>query len=182
MTSKSLFIPVIFGCAHEHRTEYSPLAARFVAEVLTQEGMQSEVIDARTAIHPYTCRDCKTDQHIALAQTLQKADAVIWVAPEYNHGYPGELKILLDSFYDEWNHKPVGIIGVSNGGIGGSRVVEQLRQVAVALAMIPVNNAVYFSKVESLFDEKGKMREPELYLSRIKKLLAEMTMYVERQK
>jgi NAD(P)H-dependent FMN reductase len=65
----------------------------------------------------------------------------IMVTPEYNHGYPAVLKNALDSIFQEWNRKVVGF--VSYGNAGGARSVEQLRQVAVELQMIPIRNAIH---------------------------------------
>lgn len=58
---------------------------------------------------------------------MTRADGLVIVSPEYNHGYPGEMKLMLDQLYKEYNRKPVGICGVSSGALGGARMVEQLR-------------------------------------------------------
>ena len=42
---------------------------------------------------------------------MSKADALVVVSPEYNHGYPGLLKHVLDSCLKEYIHKAVGIVG-----------------------------------------------------------------------
>jgi NAD(P)H-dependent FMN reductase len=47
----------------------------------------------------------------------------------------------LDSIYGEWSRKPVGF--VSYGGVGGTRSVEQLRQVVIEFEMAPIRNAVH---------------------------------------
>ncbi len=77
----------------------------------------------------------------AFAQKIREADAYLIIAPEYNHGYSAVLKNALDSVYVEWNKKAVGF--VSYGSVGGGRVVEQLRQVAVELQMAPIRSAVH---------------------------------------
>jgi NAD(P)H-dependent FMN reductase len=56
---------------------------------------------------------------------------------EYNHSYPGELKMLLDMLFSQYAHKPVGICGVSSGAWGGTRMVEQLRLVCLAFHLGP---------------------------------------------
>ena len=77
------------------------------------------------------------------------ADGLIVVSPEYNHGYPGPLKEVLDSLYEEYEHKPIGICG-AGGGLGGSRAVEQLRLVAIELKLVPIREALYFPMVWDL--------------------------------
>ena len=79
---------------------------------------------------------------------IEEADAFLIVTPEYNFGYPAPLKNALDFLYQEWNYKPVAF--VSYGGIaGGTRAVQQLKQVVTAQNMVPVTSAVnipFFTK------------------------------------
>ncbi|KZT53082.1 flavo protein [Calocera cornea HHB12733] len=49
------------------------------------------------------------------------------VSPQYNWGYPGELKNAFDHLFNEWVGKPVAI--VTYGARGGNKAGEQLRQV-----------------------------------------------------
>ena len=119
-------------------------------------GVAAYVVEvAKKAGHEVAFVDCgklgvtRTEETNAFTEawsaTVLACEGILIVSPEYNHGYPGELKMLLDSAYAEYQHKPVGIIGVSNGPIGGARMMEQLRQVAIAFQMIPAKNAVYFA-------------------------------------
>src|SRR4051812_21266320 len=56
------------------------------------------------------------------ADKITKADGVLIVTPEYNGGYPANLKNAIDVLYDEWHRKPVAIATVSNGVFGGTQV------------------------------------------------------------
>jgi len=77
----------------------------------------------------------------AWSATVDAADALIFVMPEYNHGYTAPLKNAIDYLYREWQHKPVGL--VSYGGVvGGTRAVQQLKPVLAALRMVPMVEAV----------------------------------------
>jgi NAD(P)H-dependent FMN reductase len=60
-------------------------------------------------------------------------DGFVFVAPQYNWGYPAVLKNALDFLYTEWSEKPAAI--VSYGTRGGGRAIEQLRQVLQGLHM-----------------------------------------------
>ena len=79
---------------------------------------------------------------------IEEADCLIFVTPEYNFGYPASLKNALDFLFQEWNYKPVGF--VSYGGLsGGTRSVQQLKQVVTAQKMMPVAESVnipFFTK------------------------------------
>ena len=57
---------------------------------------------------------------------MNRADALVIVAPEHNHGYPGPLKHVLDTNLKEYVHKAAGIVGVSAGVFGGARVIQNL--------------------------------------------------------
>jgi NAD(P)H-dependent FMN reductase len=86
-------------------------------------------------------RDYPTEPIARLGAEIDWADGFIIVSSEYNHGYPAVLKNALDSVFVEFNRKPVTF--VSYGSVGGGRVVEQLRLVAVELEMAPLRQAVH---------------------------------------
>ncbi|GAA3192033.1 NAD(P)H-dependent oxidoreductase [Actinocorallia longicatena] len=72
---------------------------------------------------------------------VEAADAVVFVTPEYNFGYPAAVKNAIDYLHAEWHHKPVGF--VSYGGVSaGTRAVQQLKQVVTTLRMLPVVEGV----------------------------------------
>ena len=87
-----------------------------------------------------------------------RADAFFIVSPEYNHGYPGSLKRLLDSEYENYFRKPVAVAGVSNGPWGGVRVVEAMWPLMRALHLVAVRNELYFPNVADLFDQAGQLK------------------------
>lgn len=124
-----------------------------MTERIEAAGHRTGLIDPRTYGLSATASAGSAAATASYAEMVGKADALVIVSPEYNHGYPGELKMLLDLAYAEYAGKPVGICGVSDGHWGGARCVEQLRQVVVALGMYPVQRAVYFRDVKELFSE-----------------------------
>ncbi len=112
------------------------------------------------AMSPFSMYDAGQDythpEGKAWAQRVGKAEGVLIVTPEYNHGYPGVLKNTLDWVGREWIDKPVAF--VSYGNItGGARSVEQLRQVANELGLVQVANAIYFPGIsKDAFDTNGQ--------------------------
>jgi len=99
-------------------------------------------------------------------------DAFVTVTPEYSHGYPGALKNALDHLYTPRNYKPVGF--VSYGGFAsGARAVEQLRQIAVELRMIPIRDELNVRLIGLAADDAGRPTD-ELYAKRAAVMVEEL--------
>jgi len=86
-----------------------------------------------------------------------RADGLVIVTPEYNHGYPGGLKAILDLLLKEYIHKAVAFVGVSAGPWGGTRVIEALVPAARELGLAVTFTDLNFPKVQNVFDEDGKL-------------------------
>ena len=166
-----LFIPVVLGTARKGR--YSENVASFVLEQMRlRRDVETELIDIRDLPLP------PDDAGEALKQpgfsaTMMRADALVLVVPEYNHGYPGLLKHLLDTNLKEYIHKAVGICGVSAGGFGGARAIQNLLPVMRELGLVTIFWDGNFSNVQKLFDQQGTITDPS-YASRIDKFLSEL--------
>lgn len=92
-------------------------------------------------------------------KAIESQDAFVWVTPEYNFGYPGQLKDAIDLVYAGWGTKPVGF--VSYGGVsGGIRSVQQLRQLLPELHALSVHDEVNIAWIGRAIDEKGAPRDP----------------------
>src|SRR5262249_39938517 len=107
------------------------------------------------------------------SQQMDRADALVIVTPEYNHGYCGLLKHALDSCLKEYIHKAVGIVGVSAGPWGGTRVVEHFLPVVRELGLVNIFWDVNFANVHKVFDGNGALLD-QAYLRRIDKFLNEL--------
>ena len=171
MDRKPLFIPVILGTVRKGRA--SENVAGFVyEETKKREGVTTELIDLRDmkiAVDDAgeAIKDAK------FSETIQRADGLIFVVPEYNHGYPGLLKHVLDSNLKEYIHKAAGICGVSAGGFGGTRMIENLLPVLRELGLVTIFWDGNFSGAQSLFDADGKILD-QSYVKRIDKFLGEL--------
>ena len=72
---------------------------------------------------------------LAWSERVDRAEAFIFVTPEYNHSFSPALKNALDYLFHEWSRKPVSF--VSYGGIsGGLRGVVSLEPVLNSLGMV----------------------------------------------
>ena len=101
------------------------------------------------------------------------ADGLIIVTPEYNHGYPGALKAVLDLLLREYVHKAVAFVGVSAGPWGGTRVIEALvtsvRELGLAVTFTDLN----FPYVQKVFDDSGQLLD-QAFEKRAKDFLDEL--------
>ncbi len=100
---------------------------------------------------------------VAFKERIQRADAVLFVTPEYNRSVPGVLKNAVDIASrpygkSAWSGKPGAVISVSPGAIGGFGANHHLRQSLVFLD-VPVlqQPEAYIGSAEGLFDEKGEL-------------------------
>jgi len=120
----------------------------FVGEACRHGGFEVELVDHAEVALPFfdEPRHPKlggyAHQHTRdWSATVSRADAFVFVAPEYNHGYSAVLKNAIDFLHHEWADKPVGF--VSYGGVAaGTRMVQALKPVLVGLRMVPVVESV----------------------------------------
>jgi len=75
------------------------------------------------------------------SEVVERADAFVFVTPEYNHSMPPSLVNALDFLVQEWAYKPVGF--VSYGGVSaGTRSVEAAKMLVTSLKMMPMFETV----------------------------------------
>lgn len=168
-----LNIPLLYGSIREGRK--SEPAAKFVHAELIKRGVTSPYVTPQSLHHEGSIEKTHPD---AWKKIMLAADGLVVVSPEYNHGYPGPLKETLDSLYEEYQYKPVGICG-AGGGLGGGRMVEQLRLVAIELKMVPIREALYFPMVWSLFNEDGTIKDAAVYAPRLDAFFKELFWYAQ---
>lgn len=177
---QNLFIPILLGSAREGRQ--SEKAAKYVFEEAKLYGkFDTEFLDVRDFVDVGKTQGLPEEKAKIWGDTMKRSDGLIIVSPEYNHGYPGELKLMFDQLYAEYNRKPVGVCGVSRGGLGGARMVEVLRLSLIELQMVPIRNAVYFSNIMTLFDENGFILDKS-YHERLKTFFDELVWYANALK
>ncbi|MEO5998280.1 MAG: NAD(P)H-dependent oxidoreductase [Chitinophagaceae bacterium] len=115
------------------------------------------------------------------SSTIAEADAFIFVTAEYNYGYPAALKNALDFLFVEWNYKPVAF--VSYGGIaGGTRSVQQLKQVVTAQKMMPIAESVNIPFFTKYIDDQEKFNGDELQQKAADDMMKELAKWTEALK
>lgn len=154
---EQLNIPVLLGTNRKQRQ--SAFVARWlVGEMEKRPEIRTRLFDVAEFHLPHDdygqgLRDSFPEWRDAMIQ----ADGLVIVAPEYNHGYPGSLKAVLDILLPEYIHKSVAFVGVSAGPWGGTRVIEAMvpmcRELGLAVSFADLN----FPFVQKTFDSEGKL-------------------------
>jgi NAD(P)H-dependent FMN reductase len=168
-----LFIPVLLGTNRKLRNSVHP-ARWLVGQMEQRSDIQTTLFDTADFALPQDDygQEIK-DLFPEWRDAIIKADALVIVAPEYNHGYPGVLKAVLDLLLREYVHKGVGFVGVSAGPWGGTRVIEALVQTVRELGLAVTFTDLNFPKVQKTFDGEGSLLDPA-FENRAKEFLDEL--------
>jgi NAD(P)H-dependent FMN reductase len=167
-----VFAPVVLGTPRQGRL--SEYAAAFVLDHISKRpDIRTELIDIRNL--RFSIDDAgEAIKDSRFSATVNEADALIFVVPEYNHSFPGLLKHVLDTNLKEYIHKVAGVCGVSAGPFGGARMIQSLVPVLRELGLVTIFWDVYFGNAGKLFDQTtGKITE-SAYAGRVDKFLNEL--------
>jgi NAD(P)H-dependent FMN reductase len=155
-----LFLPILLGTNRKNRESVHP-AKWLLSEMQKRGDIETQLFDVSEftlPAHDYG-QEIK-EQFPEWRDAIVRADGLVIVTPEYNHGYPGSLKAVLDLLLREYVHKAVAFVGVSAGMWGGTRVIEALvttvRELGLAVTFTDLN----FPKVQNTFDDEGKLLNP----------------------
>jgi NAD(P)H-dependent FMN reductase len=172
MSNEPLFIPIILGTPRQGRQ--SEYVANFLVEQVGKwPNIETELIDIRTLSIPINDAG-ESIKDSQFSTKMERADGLIIVAPEYNHGYPGLLKHVLDTCLKEYIHKAVGLCGVSAGPFGGTRVIQNMLPVMRELGLMTIFYDLNFGNVQYLFDESGKLIDEATYIRRMERFMGEL--------
>jgi NAD(P)H-dependent FMN reductase len=115
------------------------------------------------------------------SETVEAADAFVFVSPEYNTGTPPALVNALDYLHAEWAYKPVAF--VSYGGVsGGTRSAQMTKQIVTTLRMVPLFEAVQIPFVTKYIGDNGAFQANETFDNAAKAMLDELHRWAEALK
>lgn len=166
MKEKRLFFPVLLGTNRKDR-QSGHVANWVCGKMSERDDIETQLFDVRDFELP------RDDYGTAIGKdfpewrdAIVRADGLVIVTPEYNHGYPGVLKSVLDLLLKEYIHKAVAFVGVSAGPWGGTRVIESMVPMVRELGLVVTFSDLNFPKVTSKFDDEGKLLD-EAYNDRV---------------
>jgi NAD(P)H-dependent FMN reductase len=107
---------------------------------------------------------------------ILQADALVIITPEYNGGYPGILKLMIDylPFPEAFEKLPICFVGESAGAFGALRAVEQLQLVVGYRNAYLFPERVFINRVKQNFDEKEGIKDEfqqELLMTQVENFL-----------
>lgn len=168
-----LNIPLLLGTNRQQRNSVFP-AKWLVGEMEKRPEIRTRLFDVADFHLPYDdYGQALKDQFPEWRDAIVQADGLVIVTPEYNHGYPGILKAVLDLLLREYVHKAVAFVGVSAGPWGGTRVIEAMLPVCRELGLAVTFTDLNFPFVQKTFDAEGKILD-QAFEKRAKDFLDEL--------
>lgn len=164
-----LNISVIIGSTRPNR--FSEIPAGWIFEHLKKrEGVNARMLDLRDYPMPFfdqpespanpTRPPFENEDVQRWTAEIAASDGFIFVTPEYNYAPSAVLKNAIDWVYREWHRKAAAY--VSYGLLGGSRSIQQLREMSVELQMVSARNLVAVPKEVLIVRMQGGDPVPEL--------------------
>jgi NAD(P)H-dependent FMN reductase len=168
-----LFLPVLLGTNRQNRNSVFP-ARWLVGEMEKRADIETSLFDVGDFALPQDdYGQGLKDRFPEWRDAIIRADGLVIVSPEYNHGYPGSLKAVLDLLLREYVHKAVAFVGVSAGPWGGTRVIEAMVTMVRELGLAVTFSDLNFPKVQKTFDSEGKLLD-QAFEKRAKDFLDEL--------
>lgn len=173
MSENNLFIPIILGTPRKDR-ESENVAKWVYSKMQDRDEIESKFFDVRDFDLPRDNYGTEIGGDFPeWRDSIARADGLVIVSPEYNHGYPGTLKSVLDLLLKEYIHKAVAFVGVSAGPWGGTRVIESMVPMVRELGLAATFSDLNFPMVKSKFDADGNLLDGA-YENRVKGFLDEL--------
>ena len=154
---KKVFVPVLLGTNRKERKSVH-VAKWLVGEMKKRDDLETTLFDVQDFNLPQDDYGTEIrEQFPEWRDAIVRADGLVIVTPEYNHGYPGALKSVMDLLLKEYIHKCVGLVGVSAGPWGGTRVIEALVPMVRELGLVVTSTDLNFPSVQTKFGPRGKL-------------------------
>ncbi len=159
----ALKLNIIIGSTRPGRV--GPIVARWLTQAAREHGrFDVELVDLadfdlpllNEAAHP-RLQQYANEPTKRWSASVAKADAFIFVTPEYDYFPPASLVNAVQVLMKEWSYKPAGVM--SYGGIsGGLRSAQVLRQLLVNVNIHPLPQTVPVPMVPQFIGEDGVFR------------------------
>lgn len=142
------------------------------AQVEAREGLEAQVADLGELSLPFY--DAGTPPSVedfviehenvqTWSDMVKAADAVVIVAPEYNHSLSAIQKNAIDWLYSEWKDKPVAF--VAYGFYAGKHSIDQLNEIGTVTNWRAIGQPVGFQLTQDIDMDGTFLKEDEMRAS-----------------
>ena len=138
--------------------------AQYYMDMLEAQGAEVKLIDlaflpediAFAELYGKRTQEYKVD----FIDKVDKAQKLVFVMAEYNGGFPGILKLFIDSLPPSvLHHKKAGLIGLSSGHTGALRPMDQFSNVLNYLKVDVISDKPKLSYIEAMIDGSGAVTD-----------------------
>lgn len=163
MTNGTFDVAVLVGSL---RKESFNLKLARAMGVIAPQNIKLGVIEIRDL--PLYNDDLESNAPVAwttFRDRVRRADAVLFVTPEYNRSVPGVLKNAIDVGSRPYGksaflHKPAAVASLTGGSLGAFGANHHLRQMLVFLDMPTLQQPeLYLGGAAKMFDAEGKIAD-----------------------
>ena len=158
----------ILGIAGSLRMGSYNRMALAAARELAPPGTEFETAEIRDLPHYDQDLEIQLPEPVTrFKEAVGRADAVLFVSPEYNYSIPGVLKNAIDwgtrpSGANAWAGRTAAIMGASPSARGTVRMQLHLRQVLLGIGMQAViKPEVMISEAARRFDAEGRLTDEQ---------------------
>ena len=144
---------------------YNRMTARAL-KALAPEHLRLEIVEIRDLpLYDEDADASPPPAWVAFRQRIARADALLFVTPEYNRSIPGVLKNAVDVGSrpygkSAWQGKPGAIVSVTPGALGAFGANHCLRQSLVFLNVPAMQQPeAYIGGAAKLFDAQGELTD-----------------------
>lgn len=112
------------------------------------------------------------------SERVERADAFVFVTPEYNFSAPPSIANALDYLFHEWAYKPVAFVSYG-GASGGTRGVQMIKLHATGLRMMPIPDTVVLPFFAKMFAADGTFHPVEAQQKATDAMLTELKRWAD---
>jgi chromate reductase, NAD(P)H dehydrogenase (quinone) len=141
--------------------------ATHVAEIYAAKGSPLDVVDLHKLPPEIFAPSSYAEKPASFApfqEAMTKASGIVVVTPEYNGGFPGVFKYFIDmlKFPETFAGKPFVFVGLSAGGGGAVRPVEQFTTLVNYLRGVIYPGTVNIPGIHGHLNESDRLKTPEI--------------------
>jgi chromate reductase len=126
--------------------------------------LSTEIVEIRDLpLYDFDLEESPPAAWTTFRERVTRADAVLFVTPEYNRSVPGALKNAIDVGSrpppkSVWRGKPAAVVSVSPGALGAFGAHHHLRQSLVSIDMPTMAGPeAYIGGANKMFDDAGAL-------------------------